>query len=429
MVPFRIAVKIAGLICLTWLGIIIGNAADKTQALTGPSLSTSDKGIVITVPDMGSFTVGYPILEGKKIVSCQSDNAKATVTYDGGVKLDVQIDGTDAVSYHYNTIPAGVKKVEMEMPLPAALAKGGSFRVNDGKTTLFPATPPTDIDLYEDHQVHRLGIHDGMLKSFVLHPPEHSFLEIEDRRESSSGDFLVRLTSPLTPDMSLHLGDRRAETAPANHERISIPRAPKPLVIDGNAAKWSGLPVQQIPASRLVDGNYKFADQGESSAPDLVSATFQTCWDDKNIYFLVSVIDSTPMHNNSPRNDKLWTGDGVEVYLGGEGLDVSGDFLPGDRQITVGVDEISGALVQLNGLMGKPPIQAVVVPSKGGYTVETAIPFSLLGFTPTEGHPLRLDVGINDSAEGRERRCQLMWNGTNQNSVVRTDWGKAVLSK
>ncbi len=404
-------------------------ATDNSQGAGGISLSPSNEGVVLSVPGMGAFTVSYPIIEGKKIVARQSDKTRATVTYEGGIKLDVTMDGRDAVHYRYDNLPAGIKKVEMDLPLPESLAQGGSFRVNDGAPILFPAILPLDPDLFADHQVHRVGIHDGMFHSFVMHPPDHSFLEVVDGRDISPGFFLLRVTSPLTADMSLSFGDRPAETAPAHHGQITIPRTTKPLLIDGRTDAWAGVPSQEIPSSRLVDGTYLFVDRGESAAPDLVSATFQLCWDENYLYLLAKVNDPTPMHNNNPRNDKLWTGDGVELYIGGEGVDVGGDYLSRDRQFTFGVDEIAGAVVQMNGLIGKPPVRAVVVPSQGGYTLEAAVPFTLLGFQPAEGHPLRLDVGINDSADGRERRCQLMWNGTNQNSVVRTDWGNAVLGK
>ena len=50
-----------------------------------------------------------------------------------------------------------------------------------------------------------------------------------------------------------------------------------------------------------------------------------------------------------------------------------------------------------------------------------------LGVTPAIGRELLFDIGVDDSADGSARRCQLMWNGTASNSSDRTNWGRARL--
>lgn len=66
-----------------------------------------------------------------------------------------------------------------------------------------------------------------------------------------------------------------------------------------------------------------------------------------------------------------------------------------------------------------------------GYVLEAAIPLALLGLSaaPESGRTLRFDLGIDDSADGRIRLRQLMWNGSLRNSKDRGGWGRAVLVK
>ena len=73
------------------------------------------------------------------------------------------------------------------------------------------------------------------------------------------------------------------------------------------------------------------------------------------------------------------------------------------------------------------PLKLVVLPHVNGqgYTLEAAIPFSSLGFTPQDGKTLAFDLAINNSTDGTNRTAQLVWNGTARNSAGRTHWIRA----
>ncbi|MEI9998958.1 MAG: sugar-binding protein [Verrucomicrobiota bacterium] len=66
-----------------------------------------------------------------------------------------------------------------------------------------------------------------------------------------------------------------------------------------------------------------------------------------------------------------------------------------------------------------------VVPGGDGksYAVELAIPWGALAVRPKVGQDLLFDVGIDDSADGTNRKQQVMWNGTEKNGGDRTHWG------
>ena len=409
----------------TLTGVPSAVAADASKP--PPAITTSDRGLSIAPPGMGTFTLRFPTFAGGKISSVDAKGQTATVTYDNGTKLGVQIDDKNVVTYHFTGLPDGLKKVESEMVLPDKLVSGGSFRLNDGAAISFTETLPDDTFLYADNQAFRLAVHNSAKNSFVLNLPEHSYVEVKDRRDDANVDFVVRIASPAAPDLTLRLGDPAPAQPAADPDLLTVPHLLQPMEIDGKADKWADVPVNQIPSSRLVDGDFKTAKPGEPTDP--VSATFQTGWDAECLYLFVAVTDPSPMHNANPSLNKLGMGDGVEVFIGGDQVDMGGDLQPTDLQIILGADEIAGSLISVSGQTDPMPFKSVVMPSKGGYTIEAAIPFKLLGFKPEAGRQFRLDIGINDSADGKDRRCQLMWSGTNLNALTRSDWGRAVLGK
>ena len=182
--------------------------------------------------------------------------------------------------------------------------------------------------------------------------------------------------------------------------------------MDGQAKSTLHAPSWQVPTSL----------EGQAAE---ISATFQACWDERNLYVLVNVTDPTPMRNPNPAAG-LWAGDAIELFIGTESLFQTGDLLSSDRQILLGAGS-SGSLTFVRGLPAQPQLQSVVVPRPGGYIVEAAIPFSVLGMAPAAARKIRFDLGVDDSVDGKSRHAQLMWNGTNQNSNERTNWGWAEL--
>jgi len=204
----------------------------------------------------------------------------------------------------------------------------------------------------------------------------------------------------------------------AAHKTLAIARAAGEVKMDGTAAGFPGTPAELIPSNRLVMGT----DAGG------VEATFKVCWDDANLYVLADVTDPTPMKNeNTPAN--LWSGDGVELFLGVSKPDEDGAIHFDDHQILLGAGKPDGkGQTYVTQIPTQPNIKLVVVPnvSGKGYTLEAAIPFTGMGFAPVKGQTVRFDIGVDDSTDGNRRIRQLMWNGAERNSGDRTGWGRAV---
>jgi hypothetical protein len=188
------------------------------------------------------------------------------------------------------------------------------------------------------------------------------------------------------------------------------PHATGPITIDGTTKNWPGTPPIILSGKRVVFG----ADNGGTEG------SFKICWDQNNLYFLVTVIDPTPLLNTQ-KPESLWNGDGVEFFLGAENLDQGGSLIFSDRHLIVGA---AGP--------GKAPFYYGNSPDQ--YTadtqtlMETAVPWKALGVTdPKAGLEILFDIGINDSVDGKGRQHQIMWNGTDKNSGDRTHWGRIKL--
>jgi hypothetical protein len=202
---------------------------------------------------------------------------------------------------------------------------------------------------------------------------------------------------------------------------MKISRADGAIRIDGLAQGWPGVPAETISSSRLVQGS----DAGG------LEASFKACWDDRHLYVLAHVVDATPMKNEL-KGDLIWSADALELFVGFEQLDQPGPLLFSDRQVL-----LSGGLVggqthwHFVKVSAQPQCQMAVVPDVDGkgYTMEAAIPFASLGFTPGDGRQILFDVAVNDSADGKTRLRQLMWNGSARNSGDRSAWGRAVFGR
>jgi len=196
------------------------------------------------------------------------------------------------------------------------------------------------------------------------------------------------------------------------------PRAKGAITIDGTTQNWPSTPAIPISGQHVVQGT----DSGGTSG------SFKMCWDDKNLYLLISVVDPTPMPNNQPLS-YLWDGDGVEIFLGTEKIDQGGTLLFSDRHLILGAKGAGKAPF----IYGNSPQQYacdnIMIPNGDGkgYTLEVAIPWEALGTTPKVGTKILFDIGINDSVDGKDRQHQIMWNGTQRNSGDRTHWGTATL--
>jgi hypothetical protein len=209
---------------------------------------------------------------------------------------------------------------------------------------------------------------------------------------------------------------RFSGTAGSATRTVSAGHPTAPMAIDGQLAGWPGRPPERIGADRLVAGR-------ETGG---VEVAFKVCWDEKNLYLLANVTDPTPMKNAHTGGD-LWNADVLELFVGSERLEEGGSLLFTDRQILLGAGKNNQTFIVNQAR--QPAIESSVMPSVDGkgYTLEAAIPWTALAVAPKEGQTLLFDLAVGNSADGKQRICQLVWNGGPRDSSDRSAWGRLTL--
>lgn len=201
---------------------------------------------------------------------------------------------------------------------------------------------------------------------------------------------------------------------------VQVPKALPGMELDGTTTNWPTRPAEPIPSSRTVIG---LEDEG-------FSADYRLCWNEQNLYLQVSVKDSTPMKTEKT-GDKLWSADGVEIFIGPKKLEATGKQLYSDRQILIGASEEHNVHVMDQASEDVSTSIETVVDKNvtgDGYTLQAAIPWSVVGMEPESGKEFLFDIMVDNSEDGQVRVAQLAWSGTKNNSKQREDWGRAVLS-
>jgi hypothetical protein len=179
-------------------------------------------------------------------------------------------------------------------------------------------------------------------------------------------------------------------------------------------------------ATHNIDGNLNESDWNISTqATKCVigtcnnTATYGTLWDSSYIYVGVKVLDGS-LKNDSAN---CWDDDSVEVYI--DPTNAGGTtYTSGDRQIVQRYNDTG----LCPGVGSNTGVLHAVTPITGGYSVELAIPWSLLGTTASSGKTIGFDIGVNDDDDGATRDSQLMYNGTASNSTDPSGFAKLSLT-
>jgi len=237
-------------------------------------------------------------------------------------------------------------------------------------------------------------------------------------------EFLAEVTKTNYDIYNVVLGQRpafvfddpRFTLKHGGHKVVQISHMTNPVVMDGQRTTWPGVPPTRIGPECLVMGQ---------DAKDL-EANYWLAWDKDNLYVFAEITDPTPMQNKM-KDDTIWAADGLELFTGYEDLDQIGSLRFCDRQVLIRGDKSDAKHAPMffnnaprNDYKGQ---SAVVLGADGkSYTIEAAIPFSALGFTPKPGQEILFDLVVDDGGNGRR---MLAWNGTARDSRDRGSWGRA----
>ncbi len=195
--------------------------------------------------------------------------------------------------------------------------------------------------------------------------------------------------------------------------------------IDGVAdTNWADVPTRNI--SLVNTGTI-------SNSADL-SATWQAQWDNTNLYILVNVTDDALIGNSGNSGTAAFNDDIVELYLDPDyshfsAYDGVNDYHLGFRVLD-GVVADTTLHTGANSVTSTTGIQFQTATQAGGYITEIAVPWSLLGVTPTTSTLFGLDVQVaDDDDSGLARDGRLAWNTATDTAHTDTStFGSASLS-
>ncbi len=204
---------------------------------------------------------------------------------------------------------------------------------------------------------------------------------------------LVALTLICLGAAGLVAAGAASLAAPAT--ALVCPRMTAPVHIDGRADEWSGIPTLAMDAATA--GNV----QGAPAGPADTSAVLRCAWDEQWLYVLTDVSDSILIVDSSTIADD----DGVELAFDGERDRTCCSVR--DHQFTMALDS---RLADFGAVQGPSPLQWTVLSRPGGYSIEVAIPISMVVPAPAvSGTLLGFNWGIDDDDDGGRRDKHLLW--------------------
>lgn len=174
-----------------------------------------------------------------------------------------------------------------------------------------------------------------------------------------------------------------------------LARAVMPVTIDGTADA-------EFTKFRSIVKPVK----GKPSATDCIGR-WAGIWDNTNLYLYIEIIDNTLTNDSG----NWYEDDGAEVYIDGDDSrlgsydkvnDYQWGFGWGDTKVGAGGSNASGQASNINFAIGT---------ISGGYTVEIAIPWTVIGTIPAAGKYIAMEIGINDDDNGSGTENKLLWFG------------------
>ena len=171
---------------------------------------------------------------------------------------------------------------------------------------------------------------------------------------------------------------------------VLIVGAPGRITIDGVLKEWRYAPAIVLDKKEQVAIG---ADVWEGPAD--CSGKFQFMWDAKNYYIAATITDDAPRMNDKVGNE-IWAGDGIEFYVGTEGLPKSVTYTEHEFQSSLSAGKTPATWCYQNDaeIAGA---ELSVVTTATGYIMEAKVPWGTFdGYAPKKDAHIGFDIGVND---------------------------------
>jgi hypothetical protein len=172
-------------------------------------LKTDDKGIAVKSNNVTVLTIEYPQLvdatgnETHKVLTKtpNSDSAGATVTYDGGATCKISIASAEII-YDFSGVPSDTPAFRTQALLNFAdYQKGGTWKMDAGAATPFPADFAGAQNFFSDHG-RSLTLTDAKNNSISFHMPEYTYVQLTDNRKWGWAIYAWHMAVPISPTVT-----------------------------------------------------------------------------------------------------------------------------------------------------------------------------------------------------------------------------------
>lgn len=187
------------------------------------------------------------------------------------------------------------------------------------------------------------------------------------------------------------------------------------------------IPVKRTLSSVTIDGDIsesvweldKTVLKNESGTNDN-KVTFGLVWDDSYLYVAASVQDANLYANGA----NPWDNDAIEIFLdGNNSKGVTYDA--NDIQI---IKQYNSPSIWTSRDVSISPIVNAVKSNSGGYSIEMAIPWAVLGGQKSSGSVFGFDIANDDNDAGTGRTGLKIWTGNGDNWSNTSLFASLVLS-
>lgn len=219
---------------------------------------------------------------------------------------------------------------------------------------------------------------DGRIDEVAIFNRALSQEEIQNVMSGLGGATTATATAPAAPQ--------------AGTKDPAIFRAQGPITVDGDLSDWSQQGPIQVDSSMVADAP-EVTDEGD------LSVTANVAYDDDWVYLGADVKDDVLVFERT--GDALYQTDSLEFWLG-------------VQQFGAAISDAAPYLHSFGGSVDTEQAEVAVVPRDGGYTVEVALPRTVveetLEMTLEPGSSVPVAVGANDAdEEGGERVGQIYY--------------------
>ena len=194
----------------------------------------------------------------------------------------------------------------------------------------------------------------------------------------------------------------------------------KAPVIDGNFDE--GKKLEGVQVRRMVYGG--------TFNPEDTDGTFKVWADDSYIYLFADIIDNEPQENSFPA-PQGWRDDSIEFFFGTDTA-YHTFYKPTDHRVRIVPQSKTDKFAydaSVNDVSISGSVKSAIVYREHGYTIEAAIPFSLMSIKKLKPkQKVRGDFQINDGDEGKERSRLVHWNSRKDNTYLDASaWGDGIV--